>query len=451
MKGDAPATFEGGAAVDRGPLVALQRSVMACMLWEDDFYESGEEIGDRIARLVSQVSCLDAVSIAVSARNSMKLRHAPLLVMAAACKAHSGNRSPGSLLSDGIEKVVQRPDELAEFLAIVAKVNNVGPRDLKRVLSNQVRKGLAKAFGKFDEYQLAKWNPTGDIRYADILRLCHPKPIDSDQAALWRRAIDGALAKADTWEQAFTSGSEAKSDAEKRAHWERLLRENRLGYMALLKNLRGMLAVGVDESLITMAIRARVGAGNVLPFRFVTAAAAAPEFYKPLDEALRAQMEMVPAFNGSTTLLIDVSYSMTDPVSSRSSVRRVDAAAALAAITKTSGNLRTFVFNNRVNEVHTSGGLGMVDRITLSVGGGTNLSEAVAHVNDRVKSDRLIVITDEQSSSWDPVPAPVAPIGYMINVGTSERAVAAKGGWVRLDGFSENVLKYAMELERDTV
>ena len=51
---------------------------------------------------------------------------------------------------------------------------------------------------------------------------------------MWKRLIAGELAVPDTWEVALSSG------ANKREAWERLLREQKLGALALLRNLRNM-------------------------------------------------------------------------------------------------------------------------------------------------------------------------------------------------------------------
>jgi hypothetical protein len=49
------------------------------------------------------------------------------------------------------------------------------------MLPAQMRKGLARAFGKFDEYQLAKYDRDGVVKLRDVLRLARPKPKE-----LWR-------------------------------------------------------------------------------------------------------------------------------------------------------------------------------------------------------------------------------------------------------------------------
>jgi 60 kDa SS-A/Ro ribonucleoprotein len=76
-----PRTHEGAPAAAITPEQALRRSVLACMLWENEFYESGVTIADRIRELVPQVEPARVAALAVEARSSMKLRHAPLLLV----------------------------------------------------------------------------------------------------------------------------------------------------------------------------------------------------------------------------------------------------------------------------------------------------------------------------------------------------------------------------------
>jgi len=55
--------------------------VMACLLWESQFYEDGVEITGRIAELVPKVGAEKVAALAIEAREQMKLRHAPLLLI----------------------------------------------------------------------------------------------------------------------------------------------------------------------------------------------------------------------------------------------------------------------------------------------------------------------------------------------------------------------------------
>jgi hypothetical protein len=75
-----PRTYEGALAAVISPEAALRRSVLACMLWENEFYESGQTIAARIRELVPGVEPAAVAALAIEARTRMKLRHAPLLL-----------------------------------------------------------------------------------------------------------------------------------------------------------------------------------------------------------------------------------------------------------------------------------------------------------------------------------------------------------------------------------
>ena len=57
---------------------------MSCLLWEDEHYEDGQEIGKRIAELCRQVESDELARVAIQAKQDMKLRHTPLLLAAKA-------------------------------------------------------------------------------------------------------------------------------------------------------------------------------------------------------------------------------------------------------------------------------------------------------------------------------------------------------------------------------
>src|SRR6266404_758232 len=74
-------THEGTPARNISPELQLRRSVLACLLWENQFYEDGVEIAGRIAELVPKVAAEKVAALAVEAREQMKLRHAPLALV----------------------------------------------------------------------------------------------------------------------------------------------------------------------------------------------------------------------------------------------------------------------------------------------------------------------------------------------------------------------------------
>ena len=418
-------THEGAPAARIDTEKALERSVMSCFLWENEFYEDGVAIADRITELANKCDPEFVADLAIHARHDHNLRHAPLLLLEALTRIGKGR-----MVGDTINQVISRADEPGEFLAICKA------RGMK-TLSKQMKVGLGRSLKQFDEYQLAKYNRNGEFKIRDVLFLSHPYPNDDAQAELFRRLVDDELEVPDTWETNLSGG------ADKKETFERLLSESKLGYLALLRNLRNMSEAGVDEELIRKAILTRRGARKVLPFRFVSAAKAAPRFERYLDQALVATIKEMPKLKGKTIVLVDVSGSMDwGRISAKSDLTRRQAAATLASMID--GDVRVFTFANDCNETPHRLGMAGVDAICNVPTGGTYLGGAIERVN-REEADRLIVITDEQSH--DRVGDPNFEKAYMINVASNKNGVGYGKRWTHIDGFSESVIRFILEKE----
>jgi TROVE domain-containing protein len=418
-------THEGAPARNLTAEQELRRSVLACMLWEGQFYEDGVAIAGRIRELVPKVAAEKVAALAVEARTQMKLRHAPLLLVREMARLATHRR----LVAETLLQVIQRADELSEFVALYWS-------DGKQPLSAQVKKGLAAAFTKFDEYALAKYNRACPVKLRDVLFLCHARPIDAAQAELWKRLVQGELATPDTWEVALSSG------ADKREAWERLLSENKLGALALLRNLRNMKEAGVDAELIRIGLF-RMQAERVLPFRFIAAARYAPQWEQELERAMFRSLEGQSRLPGKTLLLVDVSGSMDAQLSRRAEMRRNDAAYGLAILLREiAEQVSIYTFSDRLVRVPSRQGFALRDAMNASQPhSGTYLGRAIAGVDETY--DRLIVITDEQSH--DAAPNPRAR-GYVINVASFQNGVGY-GKWVHIDGWSDSVIEYIREAE----
>src|SRR5919199_4880782 len=128
-----PRTHEGAPAVRLSDEQLLRRSVLACLLFESEFYEDGQEIAKRIDETAARVAPETVADLAVEARHRMHLRHVPLLLLRVLARTGAGR--PG-LVADTIERVVSRADELGEFVALYWRGGNGGP-------SAPGKKGLA--------------------------------------------------------------------------------------------------------------------------------------------------------------------------------------------------------------------------------------------------------------------------------------------------------------------
>lgn len=278
-------THEGALAARINDEQQLRRSVLSCLLWENEAYEDGKTIADRIEEYAQRVPAKVVHALAVEARQKFNLRHVPLLLLSVRPDAQA------------IYDTITRADELSELLAIHW-------RNGKRPVPAQMKKGLARAFTKFDEYALSKYNRDNAVKLRDVLFLTHAKPLNDEQANLWKRLVSNELVAPDTWEVSLSAG------ADKKETFERLLREEKLGYLALLRNLRNMAETGVDSELVKKAILARKGADRVLPFRYITAARHAPQYEPQLDEAMIAGFNQLPKLKGKTLVVVDISGSM---------------------------------------------------------------------------------------------------------------------------------------------
>ena len=422
-----PRTREGAPARNISPELQLRRSALACLLWENQFYEDGVEIAGRIAELVPKVAPEKVAALAIEGCGRMKLRHAPILLV----REMARHKTHRALVSETLAQIIQRADELSEFVAIYWKDGRVP-------LSGQVKKGLAAAFPKFDEYQLAKYDRGGPIKLRDVLFLSHAKPRDQAQADVWKRLVAGSLSTPDTWEVALSSG------ADKREAWERLLREQKLGALALLRNLRNLREAGVNESLVLSALGS-MSTARVLPFRFLAAARYAPQWEETLERAMLKCVAETEKLPGKTIVLVDVSGSMTAPLSRRSEMQRTDAAYGLAVLLREiAEKVAVYSFSDNLVEVPARRGFALRDAIDASQRhNSTQLGDAVEKLNRNEKCDRLVVITDEQAH--DRVPAPSGK-GYLINVASSKNGVGY-GKWTHIDGWSEAVIEYIRVLE----
>lgn len=426
-------THEGAVAQKVDATRELRRSVLTCLLWEDTFYEKGNDIAKRIAALAAENKPEVVAALASEARDKMQLRHAPLFLV----RELARRKAAGTLTAETLEHVIQRADELGEFLALYWK-------EKKQPLSAGVKRGLAKAFTKFDAYQLAKYDRDSAVKLRDVLFLCHAKPKDEAQAALWKKLVENTLESPDTWEVALSAGKD------KRENFERLLREGKLGGLAVLRNLRLMLASGVDPKLIRE--RLDKGVARALPFRFMTAARYAPKFEDALEQAMLKGIAGLEKLAGSTGLVVDVSGSMNATLSKKGETTRMEAAAGLAILFREkAGDFAIATFSDVCVELPPRRGFALRDAIVGSQAhSGTYLKRALTQLQDKPEwkgLDRLIVITDEQSH--DGILSAWTPRAYVVNVAPYQHGVSYGNGWTHIDGWSERIVDYIAAVEAE--
>jgi len=417
-------THEGAPAKRIDAVAQLERSVMSCLLWEEEFYESGQTIGPAHRRAGEG----SPGGRGRAHRGSGEGGHAAAAHSFAARPRTAAHQDGRAAFGGVAEKVFARADDIAEFLALYWKDNKNEP------LAKQAKRHVGEAFRRFDEYQLAKYNGGQKaVKLRDAIRITRPKPKDAAQAELWRKLVKGELATPDTWEVELSKGGD------KLASWTRLLAEQKLGGLAMLRNLRNMREAGVPVELVRAGSSASrpVGCCRSTSSRLRGTTRSSRRSLRPSSSSA-SRTRRSSRGTPSSSWTCPGRWTGSCPVGTE--LTRMDVACSLAMIGREMfDHLRVFTFSNGLVEVPARKGFGLRDAITGSQSHGeTELGNAVKGLP---ACDRLIVITDEQSH--DSVPDRT---GYMLNVASNKNGVGY-GTWLHIDGWSDKVLTYIARYE----
>jgi TROVE domain-containing protein len=443
-------THEWGLGYERDAKSELFLLALSNLVKEDSFYEQAAQRDARFVELVHSVTQEDPEWVARFVpylRNTMQMRSASL-VMAAEYLAAGGPNGRKVVAS-----ALQRADEPAEMLAYWAQAHGKRfPQPLKRGVADAVVRLYTEwAALKYDGLSRA-W------RMGDVVDLVHPEPKDEAQSVLFRHLLDRrhdrpaertglpvidaamalealpvegrravldrpeALGEAGmTWER-LSGWLQGPMDAQA---WEAAIPS--MGYMALIRNLRNFEEAGVPATVLDR-VAARLGdpeevaRSRQLPIRFYSAWAAigSVRFGPALEQALDLSMERVPSLPGRTLVLVDVSGSMNQPASARSTVRWWQVAALFGtALAKRAEDADVFAYSNIANRMPVKPTTSVLRAIPefmawKGAGGGTQTIDVL--VGTYHGHDRVVIVTDEQAfaSAADPARIPV-PI-YTFNV-----------------------------------
>ena len=340
--------YENAPADVMEPAMELYTSVVTTSL-SHAFYELEDDRRVRINALISRCNPEFIAKLAVYARSTMNLRSVPLALIVELAKKESGN----GLVSRSVTRVVQRADEITELLACYQLSNDRKGTKKLNSLSKQIQKGLANSFNKFDVYQFAKYNRKTDVELRDALFLVHPKAKDELQQQIFDQIATGTLATPYTWETELSAlGQSRFENADTKAtafklKWEELLTSKKLGYMALLRNLRNILTADVSAQHIELiaqylANETAVKGSKQLPFRFLAAyrelqtnsSKYTGVLLEALESAVQHSANNISGFGFDTSIVIacDVSGSMQTAIAPKSSVQLFDIGLMLAML-----------------------------------------------------------------------------------------------------------------------
>lgn len=372
----------------------LVTQVLTSFFNEKKFY--GDNSADMQATIKSVITADPkfVANLAVFARREFNMRSVAHILTA--YLAHEVEGKPYT--RETVKAVALRGDDVTEIMACYLDL-------FGKPIPNPLRKGIADVIQGFDEYTLAKYKGEGKaVKMRDLLCLCRPKPKDEAQSEMWKRLLNGQLETPYTWETELSAkGNNAKT-------WEELIDSNKVGYMALLRNLRNILKANpsnVNKVIEYIENPEAVKKSKQLPFRYLSAYKelvniGGSRVFDALENAVEASVENMPKLEGTTVIAVDISGSMSDSVSEKSEVRCYEIAMLLGLIAnKICDNSIFYVFNNGIEKYAISHRNGILETATRSkCGGGTNMYLPFEKmISDRINADRIIVISDNMCNS----------------------------------------------------
>lgn len=436
--------FAGGEAFKVSAKMDLYMMVCTSVLQPTYYVPNTNDQLNRIKTLISAVNDpVFVAKLAVYAREKMHLRTIPLVLIVELSKQLKGQSN--GLIRKTVRRVVQRADEITELLAYYVKANSregipvpnkdgsyVGVFKVLNGLSNQIKKGIKDVFesGRFNEYNLAKYNRDTEVKLRDALFLSHPKPKDQAQLDLFNKLANDKLETPYTWEVELSKGDKPKKQV-----WEELIDSGKVGYMALLRNLRNIIEAPVSTEHIYKVAKIignseQVRKSKQLPFRFLSAYRSLgndPEdrrniyermanreecvstpspILRALEQAVNVSIENIPLFKEDERVLTvsDVSGSMITPLSPKSSVMYFDIGLLMSSLIKNRcPNSDIGIFGDRFALIETPEDKGTLSTVNYmytregDVGYSTNGYKVIQYCLDNSKQyDRILIFTDCQ-------------------------------------------------------
>lgn len=260
-------SHEGGASYKLDPKLEMISILVTGI--GNTFYENISERETRLDSLIKQVSKSDPEFVAkalVYARSVVGQRSSTQFGAVSLLPALSGSKLGKRFFSKrnriaNVGGIVHRLDDMLEIIACYQHFNAGKP------LPNAIKSGFKLALEQADTYELAKYQgKTKSVSLIDVVNLVHPKPTPEMQET-FKLLMEGKLTQFNTiedkntktgqevaarvrageitQEQATTVLAEAKGD-----NFEELVTSGKIGYLALIRNLRNILKSKYSDTLI---------------------------------------------------------------------------------------------------------------------------------------------------------------------------------------------------------
>ena len=468
----------------------LLNLVATCLMNEPKYYGSTGKVETEIRELCEKLHSEYILQLALYARRSLHLRSTPIYLLAVA--AHIPETK--QFVRMYTPYIIQRADEINEVLACYLAY-------FKKPVPNSLKKGVAAAFKNFDEYQFAKYNRDGTVKFKDAIMITHPRK----PSKIIKKILDGKLETPKTWEV------ELSAKGNKREVWDELVREKKLGYMATLRNLNNMLKADIlswPKVIDYLTNEKAIANSKQLPHRFLSAYEAiggdvpkaemkfenernadmVPKLQDALNTAMRLAAEHnIPKIPGKTIILADNSgsargdYGGESKPSSKSIRSMADIGNLLGLLTWYSCENTMFcTFGDKLIQAQPDRKVGILDNFRKVDEAGKRVGESTEQgvftmlermIEDKIMVDRLVVCSDlqigdgrdqeyglDRHRKGNTVPKLLAQYREEVNPNLMYYSVCFNGYGtdvvmgekkVLISGFSDNILRFIAQHEQN--
>lgn len=444
-------------------------SMLLTSFANDQFYRTQQDTFDELVKLIAECDPKFVAKAGIYARNEYGMRSITHVLAVELAPYLSGK----SWAKNYYERIVFRPDDMTETVAYYLAKGG-------KTLPNAMKKGFAKAFDKFDGYQLAKYRGESNaVKLIDIVNMVHPMPTQKNAKAL-AELVKGTLRSKNTWESKLTQAGQ-KADTKnqkadlKREAWENLIQSGKIGYFALLRNLRNIVEQAPEQldaalKILTNERKITNPRNLVMPFRYLVAYKQfngndgdSRKIRQALAKAIEIACQNVPNLE-NTLVVIDNSGSMTSAAAGSQHLMCSEAGAIFGILLAKRSNADLMEFgttarflNYDLNDNVMEFGANFHRK--NKVGHGTNFHDIFNKA--KRKYDRIVIFSDMQGwvGHYSPKTAYEAyknrtganPFVYMFDLngyGSSQLNTSNRKVF-QLAGFNEKVFDTMKLLETD--
>lgn len=462
------------------PLHMLYELTVSTLFGKGTYYKSADKLVVELRKHVKTAVDMDALdfvaNLAIHARSEMNIRTIPIVLVVEFAKALRDSGKSYDNMRTLVADVIQRADQINDLYAYALEVFGS-----KNKVPMAIKRGVGDAFNKFGEYNFAKYNRDGSVKFRDVLRIVHPEPKSVDQGAIFDKIMKESLEAPYTWEVELSKNGQLPANERKsnKDLWTELVKSGKIGYMALLRNLRNIHQAGVDAPVLKLHVTdvlsdpKRVAASKQLPFDFVEAY----QIVKDLDskmatsvsKAIDLSVGNIPRLGNKVWVIVDFSGSMGhDPLeghaaswgSSITSTSAISTATLLAAaLLKANGdadNLAVTLFGSSAKTlkgVDTNNSVLAIKKELLShrtgsIAGSTNFHAALDQKSTiGFEPDTIIVLTDGEVNGFPYSKlknlAGKNVIKLAVNLSASTTTpMSASDGWFTVAGWSQAMFRW---------